>query len=419
MKDSTNLLIYNIKEIVTPFDSNFKKGKDLKELKIIENGGIAIKDRKILCVSTTEEVLDRFESQNKLDLKNENILLPGFVDPHTHILFGGSREEEFLLRIQGESYLSIQKKGGGIYKTQKDTTSLSEDELIKLTKDKILTANSYGILSLEIKSGYGLYIDKEIELLKTIKKLKNEIKSKIVSTFLLHLVPKDLDKKIFLYKVKTVLSKLKNEDLLDFIDIFVEEGAFSKEDAIEILEEAQKLGIYFSLHIDQFNNLGASSLALKYNNIKSFSHLDLTKDSELEALKERDVIGIIFPLERLIFRREERRGRKLIDLGIPLSISTDFNPGTSPSLNFPLIISLSLIREGLTIEEAINCSTINSAYALNLQNEVGSIEIGKRADFVIFSLKSFKEIPYYVGMNFVKYVIINGEVIKVDRQGKD
>lgn len=413
MKENCDLLIYNIKELITPFDSNLKRGEDLRKLKIINNGGVAIKDGKILSVSTTEEILDLYESENKLNLNKENILLPGFVDPHTHILFGGSREEEFLLRIQGENYLSIQKKGGGIYKTQKDTTSLSEKDLIKITKDKILTANSYGILALEIKSGYGLYLEEEIKLLKIIKKLKEEVKSKIIPTFLLHLIPKDLDRKTFLNEVKNILPKLKNENLIDFIDIFIEDGAFSKEDAIEILEETQKLGIFVSLHIDQFNNLGASSLVLKYN-IKSLSHLDLTTDSELEKLKEKETIGIIFPLERFIFKREEKRGRKLIDMGLPLSISTDFNPGTSPSLNFPLIISLSLIREGLTIEEAINSSTINSAYALNLQNELGSIEVGKRADFVILSLNSIKEIPYYIGMNFVKYVIINGEVIKVD-----
>lgn len=413
MKENCDLLIYNIKELITPFDSNLKRGEDLRKLKIINNGGVAIKDGKILSVSTSEEILDLYESHNKLNLNNENILLPGFVDPHTHILFGGSREEEFLLRIQGENYLSIQKKGGGIYKTQKDTTSLSEEDLIKITKDKILTANSYGILTLEIKSGYGLYLEEEIKLLKIIKKLKEEVKSRIISTFLLHLIPKDLDRKTFLNEVKNILPKLKNENLIDFIDIFIEDGAFSKEDAVEILEETQKLGILVSLHIDQFNNLGASSLPLKYN-IKSLSHLDLTTDTELEKLKEKETIGIIFPLERFIFKREEKRGRKLIDMGIPLSISTDFNPGTSPSLNFPLIISLSLIREGLTIEEAINSSTINSAYALNLQNELGSIEVGKRADFVILSLNSIKEIPYYIGMNFVKYVIINGEVIKVD-----
>lgn len=413
MKENCDLLIYNIKELITPFDSNLKRGEDLRKLKIINNGGVAIKDGKILSVSTSEEILDLYESHNKLNLNNENILLPGFVDPHTHILFGGSREEEFLLRIQGENYLSIQKKGGGIYKTQRDTTSLSEKDLIKITKDKILTANSYGILTLEIKSGYGLYLEEEIKLLKIIKKLKEEVKSRIISTFLLHLIPKDLDRKTFLNEVKNILPKLKNENLIDFIDIFIEDGAFSKEDAVEILEETQKLGILVSLHIDQFNNLGASSLSLIYN-IKSLSHLDLTTDTELEKLKEKETIGIIFPLERFIFKREEKRGRKLIDMGIPLSISTDFNPGTSPSLNFPLIISLSLIREGLTIEEAINSSTINSAYALNLQNELGSIEVGKRADFVILSLNSIKEIPYYIGMNFVKYVIINGEVIKVD-----
>ncbi|MDI6860751.1 MAG: imidazolonepropionase [Caldisericia bacterium] len=414
MKENVDLLIYNIKELITPYNSNLKRGEELKELKIINNGGIAIKNGKILCVSDTEEVLDRFEGEKVLDLKNENILLPGFVDPHTHILFGGSREDEFLARINGESYLSIQKKGGGIYKTQKDTISLNEDELVKITKERILTANSYGILTLEIKSGYGLFLQEEIKLLKTIKKIKEESKIKTVSTFLLHLIPKEFDRKVFLSEVLEIMPKIYKEDLFDFIDIFIEEGAFSVEEATQILEVTKNLGASVSLHIDQFNNLKASKLAKKYK-IKSLSHLDLTEESELEELSKGDTVGIIFPLERFIFKRDERRGRKLIDLGIPLSISTDFNPGTSPSLNFPLILSLSIIREGLTVEEAINSSTINGAYALNLQNEVGSIEVGKRADFVVFSLKSFKEIPYYVGMNFIKYVIINGEVINIDR----
>jgi imidazolonepropionase len=154
-------------------------------------------------------------------------------------------------------------------------------------------------------------------------------------------------------------------------------------------------------------------LALDFN-VKSLSHLDLTKDSEIESLVEKNVVGIIFPLERLIFKRKEGRGREIIDLGMPISISTDFNPGTSPSLNFPLILSLSIIREGLTVEEAINASTINSAFALNLQEDYGSVEKGKKANLIIFSLKNYKEIPYYVGMNFIKYVIINGEVIRID-----
>ncbi|MCX8095811.1 MAG: imidazolonepropionase [Caldisericia bacterium] len=414
MRESSDLLIYNIKEIVTPFDFKLKRGKDLSKLKIIENGGISIKSGKIVCVSTTEEVLDRFESENIIDLKNENIVLPGFVDPHTHLIFGGSREEEFLARISGEPYLSIQKKGGGIYKTQKDTTDLDEIELIKITKERINLGNLYGILTFEIKSGYGLYIDKEIKLLKIIKKLKEELNSKIISTFLLHLVPKDIDKKVFISEVLEKLPQLREDNLFDFIDIFIEEGAFLLDDAIKILEISQKLNINVSLHVDQFNRFGASKLAINYN-IKSLSHLDLTSDTELEELSKTETVGIIFPLERFVFKREENRGRKLIDMGIPLALSTDFNPGTSPSLNFPLILSLGIIREGLKIEEAINASTINSAYALNIQKDVGSIEIGKRADLIILNLSSYKQIPYFVGMNFTKYVIINGEVIRIDR----
>ncbi|HON83990.1 MAG TPA: amidohydrolase family protein, partial [Caldisericia bacterium] len=167
-----------------------------------------------------------------------------------------------------------------------------------------------------------------------------------------------------------------------------------------------------SLHIDQFNDINGVDLAIKYN-ANSVSHIDLTKEEKLYTLGKKNIVGIIFPLERLIFSKEPKRGREIIDSGVPLSISTDFNPGTSPSLNFPLIISLSVIRESLTVEEAINASTINSAYALNLSDEIGSIERGKRADLIIFELDSFKKIPYFVGMNFIKYVIINGEVMKI------
>jgi len=413
MKESVDLIIYNIGEIVTPIDSNLKKGRELSELKVIKNGGIAIKNGKIEYVSKSEEILDRYEGKNILNLNNENVLLPGFVDPHTHLIFGGSREEEFLTRLKGESYLNIQKKGGGIYKTQKDTINLV-DKLFEITNERIKIGNYYGILSFEIKSGYGLYLDSEIELLKIIYELKRVSRSKIISTFLLHLVPNGVERRSFLRDVIKILPEIKNKNLIDFIDIFIEEGVFSVEESEEILELSQKLGIGITLHIDQFNNLGASKLALKYN-VKSLSHLDLTKDDEIDLIKHKKIVGIIFPLERFIFNREEKRGRKLIDMGLPISISTDFNPGTSPSLNFLLILSLSLIREGLSVEEAINASTINSAYALGLEKEIGSIEIGKRADLLIFSLKSYKEIPYYVGMNFIKYVIINGEVIRFDR----
>ncbi len=413
MKEAVDLLIYNIKQIVTPSDSKLKKGRELKNVKIFENSAIAIKNGLIFDLSSTEEILDKYDSKNKIDLENNYILLPGFIDPHTHLLFGGSREEEFLLRIKGESYLSIQKKGGGIYKTQKDTFKLKDKDLLDLGLKRINIGNSYGILTFEIKSGYGLEIEKEIMLLNIIKKLKEISKSRVVSTFLLHLVPKNQNKDNFLKKVLDIIPQLKNENLLDFIDIFIEDGAFLPEDAVKILEVCKNLEILVSLHIDQFNNLGASSLALKYN-IKSLSHLDLTKEQELEKLREKDLVGIIFPLERLIFKRKEGRGRELIDFGIPISISTDFNPGTSPSLNFPLILSLSIIREGLTIEEAINASTINSAFALNLEKDFGSIEKGKVANLIIFSLNDYRKIPYYIGMNFIKYVIINGEVIRVD-----
>ena len=412
MKESVDLLIYNIKEIVTPEPPYPKKGKSLKDILIINNGAIAIKNGKIYDFASNEKIRDLYRGDSEIDLKNENIVLPGFIDPHTHLIFGGSREEEFLLRLQGVSYLEIQRKGGGINKTKKDTFIIPQEKLIEETRKKLNSGISYGITTFEIKSGYGLNIDKELTLLEIINKLREENFVKIIPTFLLHLLPEDEDKNIFLKKLFDILPYIIEKNLSQNIDIFIELGAFDLEIGDKILERGKNLGFNISLHIDQFNNIGGADLAIKYN-VNSVSHIDLTDEEKLYEFGEKNIVGIIFPLERLIFSREPKRGREIIDSGVPLSISTDFNPGTSPSLNFPLIISLSIIREELTIEEAINSSTINSAYALKIHNEVGSIEKNKRADLLIFDLDSYKKIPYFVGMNFIKYVIINGEVKRV------
>ena len=412
MKESVDLLIYNIKEIVTPEPPYPKKGKTLKDILVINNGAIAIKNGEIYDFSTNEKIRDLYRGDSEIDLKNENIVLPGFIDPHTHLIFGGSREEEFLLRLQGVSYLEIQKRGGGINKTKKDTFLIPQEKLIEETRKKLNSGISYGITTFEIKSGYGLNIDKELTLLEIINKLREESFVKIIPTFLLHLLPEDEDKNIFLKKLFDILPYIIEKNLSQNIDIFIELGAFDLDIGDKILERGKNLGFNISLHIDQFNNIGGADLAIKYN-VNSVSHIDLTDEKKLYEFGEKNIVGIIFPLERLIFSREPKRGREIIDSGVPLSISTDFNPGTSPSLNFPLIISLSIIREELTIEEAINSSTINSAYALKIHNEVGSIEKNKRADLLIFDLDSYKKIPYFVGMNFIKYVIINGEVKRV------
>lgn len=412
MKEAVDLLIYNIKEIVTPIAPYPKKEKSMRDISIINNGAISIKDGKIYDISSNEKIRDLYKGESEIDLRNENIVLPGFVDPHTHLLFGGTREDEFLLRLEGINYLEIQKRGGGIIKTKNDTFSFPEKILIEDTKKRLNSGMSYGITTFELKSGYGLNIDKEIILLEIINKLKEESKIKIIPTLLLHLLPENEEIDIFLNDLSDVLPYIIEKNLSHNIDIFIEKGAFDVETSDKILNKAKNLNFDISLHIDQFNDINGVDLAIKYD-ANSVSHIDLTKEEKLYILGKKNIVGIIFPIERLIFSREPKRGREIIDSGVPLSISTDFNPGTSPSLNFPLIISLSVIREGLTVEEAINASTINSAYALNLSDEIGSIEKGKRADLIIFELDSYKKIPYFVGMNFIKYVIINGEVMKV------
>ncbi|MGB9844049.1 MAG: imidazolonepropionase [Caldisericia bacterium] len=412
MKENVDLLIYNIKEIVTPEPPYPKKENSIKNVLILNDYSIAIKNGRFYDISSNEKIRDLYESNQEIDLKNENIVLPGFVEPHTHLVFGGSREDEFLLRLQGVSYLEIQKKGGGIRKTKKDTFLIPKEKLIDESKKRLDIGMNYGITTFEIKSGYGLELDKEIYLLEIINKLKEESKVKIVPTFLLHLLPENEDLNFFLNKLFNLLPLIKEKNLTDNIDIFIEKGAFDIETSDKILNKVKNLNFNIFLHIDQFSDINGANLAIKYN-VNSVAHIDLTKEEKLYEFGYKNIVGIIFPLERLIFSKERERGREIIDAGIPLSISTDFNPGTSPSLNFPLIISLSVIREGLTVEEAINASTINSAYALNLHNEIGSIEKGKRADLIIFELDSYKKIPYFVGMNFIKYVIINGEVNRI------
>lgn len=412
MKEKVDLLIYNIKEIVTPEPPYPKKEKSIKNILILNDYAIAINNGKFYDIASNEKIRDLYESNQEIDLKNENIVLPGFVEPHTHLVFGGSREDEFLLRLQGISYLEIQKKGGGIRKTKKDTFLIPKERLIDETKKRLKIGINYGITTFEIKSGYGLELDKEIFLLEIINKTKEESKVKIIPTFLLHLIPENEDLNIFLDKLFNILPLIKEKKLTNNIDIFIEKGAFDIETGDKILNKAKKFNFNIFLHIDQFSDINGADLAIKYN-VNSVSHIDLTKEEKLYEFGYKNIVGIIFPLERLIFSKERDRGREIIDAGIPLSISTDFNPGTSPSLNFSLMISLSVIREGLTVEEAINASTINSAYALNLHNEIGSIEKGKRADLVIFELDSYNKIPYFVGMNFIKYVIINGEVNRI------
>ena len=408
MKEKVDLTIINASEIITCKGNVPKKGEELKNLSIIKNGGIAIDKGRILDVGESERIRDRFTGKREIDLKNESIVLPGFVESHTHLVFGGTREEEFLMRLSGASYLEIQKRGGGIYSTVRATKSLEEDKLIERALSFIEKGEKYGISTFEIKSGYGLYIEDEIRILKIIKEIKKRNKD-IISTFLLHLPPEGVKRSTYFKKVIENLKLIKDEELSDFVDIFVEKDAFSKEEAYIFLSEAKKLGFKTSMHVDQFNNIGGIDVAIDLN-LNSVSHLDKTDKESLKELSKKDTVGIIFPTERMFLLKDGKLGRRVADSGVPLAISTDFNPGTSPTINFYLALSLSVIREGLSIEEAINASTINPAFALSIHEDRGSIEKGKLANLQILSLKTYKLIPYFFGMNYLKYLIKDGEV---------
>jgi len=408
MKEKVDLTIINASEIITCKGNVPKKGEELKNLSIIKNGGIAIDKGRILDVGESERIRNLYLGEKEIDLSYESIVLPSFVESHTHLVFGGTREEEFLMRLSGASYLEIQKRGGGIYSTVRATKSLEEDKLIERALSFIEKGEKYGISTFEIKSGYGLYIEDEIRILKIIKEIKKRNKD-IISTFLLHLPPEGVKRSTYFKKVIENLKLIKDEELSDFVDIFVEKDAFSKEEAYIFLSEAKKLGFKTSMHVDRFNNIGGIDVAIDLN-LNSVSHLDKTDKESLKELSKKDIVGIIFPTERMFLLKDGKLGRRVADSCVPLAISTDFNPGTSPTINFYLALSLSVIREGLSIEEAINASTINPAFALSIHEDRGSIEKGKLANLQILSLKTYKFIPYFFGMNYLKYLIKDGEV---------
>lgn len=408
MKEKVDLLIFNASEIVTPEGSAPKKGEDFKKIKVIKNGGIAINKGRIFDIGESERVRDLYSGKRKIDLKNEHIVLPAFVESHTHLVFGGTRENEFLMRLSGISYLEIQKRGGGIYSTVRATKLLKDKELLERALSFIEMGNLNGISTFEIKSGYGLEIKDELRILRVIKMIKERYKH-IVSTFLLHIPPQGTDRRAYIEDAIETLSIIKDEKLSQFVDIFVENGAFTKDEAYKFLSRAKELGFKITMHVDQFNNIGGTDVALELN-VNSVSHLDVTERETLKEMGRRDIVGIVFPTERFFLLKEGKLSRRVSDSGVPLALSTDFNPGTSPTINFYITLSLSVIREGLTIEEAINASTINPSFALSIHNERGSIEKGKMGDLQVLSLKSYREIPYFFGMNFLKYLIINGEV---------
>ena len=407
-------VLKGIKECLTLSGARANRGvKPTKEdLGIIENAAVVF-DEKIRWVGQERELPKEFSNEMQIDLKGA-VVLPGLIDCHTHIVFAGDRSHEYAMRAEGKSYRDIADAGGGILSTVKATREATFDELFSLSRTRVLESMSRGITTLEIKSGYGLTVDDEIKILKVIKKLKEELPLTIIPTFLgAHAIPpefKNNREKYIQILCENLIPQVAKEKLATFCDIFIEKNYFTPDEGKQILEIAVRHGLKIKIHAEQLSNFGGASLAAKMGAI-SADHLEHLSDTDLASLKKSGVIGVLLPGAAFFLGTAYPPARKFIDHGLPIALSTDWNPGTCMTGNLMLISTIACSQMKMTVPEVITAITFNAAQALSLTNH-GFLEQGTRADLAIFGSPSYECLPYHFSVNQISSVFIAGKMIR-------
>ena len=379
----------------------------------IDDAYLVVKDGKINDFGKMIE-LKTINADQVIDAK-DRMVLPSWCDSHTHIVFSGNRSKEFIDRIKGLSYEEIAARGGGILNSAKLLENTSKEDLYDQSNMRINSVIRQGTGAIEIKSGYGLSFDSELKMLQVIKQIKDKSKIQVKSTFLgAHAYPVEFKENKEGY-IDLVLNKMlpafKKKNLIDFIDVFCEKGYFSTEDTERIVKEGLKYSLRSKIHVNQFNVLGGIKIAVE-NNALSVDHLEVLQEDDIKTLSKGSTIPVVLPTCSYFLGIDYAPARKLIDSGLPLAIASDFNPGSSPSGNMNFVISTACTKMKLTTEEAINAATINGAYAMGLEDKVGSISKNKIANLIITNkINSINEIPYNFGGNQIHKVILKGEII--------
>jgi imidazolonepropionase len=412
------ILIKNIKQLIQVDETGLEKValERIKILPHISDAWLAIEDDKIVGFGKMDEWegISDWSNLTVIDA-TDKLVLPCWCDSHTHIVYAGSREGEFVDRINGLTYEQIFERGGGILNSAKRLQEASEEELIESALKRLNEIMLQGTGAVEIKSGYGLSVESELKMLRVIKKLKTLSPLTIKATFLgAHAVPANYKERKADY-IKLLINEMMPvialEQLADYCDVFCEQNYFTKEETIEILTVAKKYGMLPKVHAEQLSNYGGVLAGVEVGAV-SVDHLEYVGDKEIEALKNSDTIPTILPGAAFFLSLPYPPARKMVDAGLPLAIASDYNPGSSPSGNMSLMVALSCIQYKLTPEEAINAATINSAYAMGLSKTHGSIAVGKQANvFITKEIPGYSFIPYSFGSNLIETVIINGKVI--------
>ncbi|MEZ7515497.1 imidazolonepropionase [Flavobacterium frigidarium] len=410
-----NVLFVNIKELLQVRENtvDFLSGKEMGQLPTLKNAFLLVKDGLIADYGIMNEC-------PKLDVQTVDatgkMLLPSWCDSHTHLVYAGNRENEFVDRINGLSYAEIADNGGGILNSAKRLQEITESELYNQSKKRLEEIIHLGTGAVEIKSGYGLTKDAELKMLRVIKKLKENYPIEIKATFLgAHAVPAEYNsnKEGYLQMLITdILPMIEKENLADFIDIFCETGYFSVDDTQLILEAGKKHGLQGKIHVNQFNAIGGIQVGVA-NGVLSVDHLEVMRNEDIEVLRNTSTMPVALPSCSYFLSIPYTPARKMIDAGLPLALATDYNPGSTPSGNMNFVIATACIKMKMTSEEAINAATINGAYAMDVLDKVGSITKGKLANLILTKeINSYNFIPYSFGNHCIEKVYLKGQEVK-------
>ncbi|RSD26107.1 imidazolonepropionase [Mesobacillus subterraneus] len=408
-----DLLVYNIGQLILPrFTGNALKGEEMKQLAVRESAAFGVNDGKVAWIGSSTEA-EGYNAKLKLDAEGK-VVSPGLVDPHTHLVFGGSREHELALKQEGVPYLEILARGGGILSTVEATKNAALQDLVEKASFHLERMVSHGVTTMEAKSGYGLERETELKQLSVIHKLNEKYPISVVSTFLgPHAIPPAYKGKEneFLLEMLDVLEEIKEKKLADFADIFCETGVFTIDQSRVFLQKAKEKGFGLKIHADEIDPLGGAELASSLG-AASADHLVAASDEGIRMLSESDTVAVLLPGTTFYLGKDQyARARKMIDEGAAVALATDFNPGSCVTENLQFIMSLAALKLKMTTEEIWNAVTVNAACAIGRGKEAGTLDVGRQADFVIWDVPNYKYIPYHYGVNHAKRVFVSGEMI--------
>ncbi|MGG0284721.1 imidazolonepropionase [Peribacillus butanolivorans] len=394
-----------------------KRGQAMSDIGIIENGSVIIEGGTITFVGSdveAEQYISTIDGKVSTIDASGKVLTPGLIDPHTHLVFAGSREKELEMRLNGAKYIDILKAGGGILQTTTSTREASEEQLIEESLKRLNRFLQYGVTTVESKSGYGLTLEDELKQLRATKRLNEQHPIDLVSTFMgAHAIPVDYKEnpdEFVRLVIEEMIPKVAEENLAEFCDVFCEEGVFTIEQSERILEAGKNFGLKPKIHADEIVQFGGAELAAKVGAV-SADHLLQASTEGIKQMAESGVIAVLLPGTAFFLMEKPADARKMIESGVPVALSTDRNPGSSPTESLPFVMNLACLTMKMTPAEVLTACTINAAHAIGRADQIGSIEVGKKADIVLFDAPNYQTLQYNYAVNLVDTVLKSGKVI--------